>query len=103
VKYEDDVGIGRRMQVEMQPSNFNAGSHWFRVSSIRLQRHTKSLDNFAEPTFVTVMQEVPVSWAFEAYPAKPPQAHENNHRGPLAMVAGGYLPLYNEFEKFTIS
>lgn len=61
------------MQVEMRPWNFNAASRWFRVSSIRLQRHTKSLDNFAESTFT---QEVPVSRAFEAYPAKPPQAHE---------------------------
>ena len=73
------MGVGRRMQVVMRPSNFNAVSRWFRVSSIRLLRHTKSLDNFAEaaePTCVTVTQEVPVSRAFEAYPAKPPQAHE---------------------------
>jgi hypothetical protein len=69
----DDVKAGRKMQVEMGPWNFNAASRWFRVSSIGLQRHMKSLDNFAESTFT---QEVPVSRAFEAYPAKPPQAHE---------------------------
>lgn len=76
VRDGDDVRVGRKMQVEMRPWNFNAASRWFRVSSIRLQRHTKSLDNFAEPTCMTVTQEVPVSRAFEAYPAKPPQAHE---------------------------
>ena len=72
----DDVKAGRKMQVEMGPWNFNTVSHWFRVSLIQLQRHTKLLDNIAEPTCVTVTQEVPVSQAFEAYPAKPPQAHK---------------------------
>jgi hypothetical protein len=68
-----------------------------------------------------VMQEVPVSRAFEAYSTKPPQAHEriliqlflmdekhseNNHRGQLlvaAVAAGACLLLYNELEQLTIS
>ena len=39
VRDGDDVREGRKMQVEMRPWNFNAASRWFRVSSIRLERH----------------------------------------------------------------